>query len=279
MSSSCARVSACEGEGVPVTVSGSRRRFSVPVVVGVLLLLVAVACFGWAGWKVWGTSVAANASADVARDQLRDAFGDSSGDGARVDDEAIGPDVTEDLTGGDDGGSPVSSSGSTDESAAALPAPDAGGVPDGVDVSVDGQTFRGVGLLTAKAAGIVSLPVLAGAGDNVLDRGVAGQYRGTAAPGQVGNFAVAGHRVSHGAVFNDVDRLRVGNVVVVRAKSGTYTYRVTRKVTVRPDDSRALAPVPMHPGVVPTRASMVLTTCTPKVSTKYRLVVIAQRVL
>ena len=38
-----------------------------------------------------------------------------------------------------------------------------------------------------------------------------GHYAGTAVPGEVGNFAVAGHRATYGKPFNDIDQLRPGD--------------------------------------------------------------------
>lgn len=42
------------------------------------------------------------------------------------------------------------------------------------------------------------VPILSGTDLAILDRGV-GHYTTTAMPGEVGNFAVAGHRVTHGS--------------------------------------------------------------------------------
>ena len=50
-------------------------------------------------------------------------------------------------------------------------------------------------------------PVIEGTGRDVLALGV-GHYVGTAGPGEVGNFALAGHRTTYGRPFHDIDRLR-----------------------------------------------------------------------
>ena len=42
-----------------------------------------------------------------------------------------------------------------------------------------------------------------------------GHYSGTALPGQVGNFAIAGHRVGKGEPFLNLDQLRPGDAVIV----------------------------------------------------------------
>lgn len=119
---------------------------------------------------------------------------------------------------------------------------------------------------------------------SVLDRGFVGHYPGTAGPGQVGNFALAGHRNTHGEPFRYVDRLRQGDVVSVRTRERTYTYRVDLVLPqTSPRDVGVIEPVPRslvkprygydRPG-----SYLTLTTCTPEFSSAYRLVVWAKLV-
>ena len=78
-----------------------------------------------------------------------------------------------------------------------------------------------------------------------------GHYQGTALPGAVGNFAVAGHRVGKGEPFLNVDKLRPGDAVIVETKSCWYVYRVKgtehgltqrrRRRHPRPRDRHAVA--------------------------------------
>lgn len=102
-----------------------------------------------------------------------------------------------------------------------------------------------------------------------------GHYPGTALPGQVGNFAVAGHRVGKGEPFLNLDHLRVGDAVIIETASRWYVYRVTGSVTVLPDDGAVLDAVPQQPGARPTQALLTMTTCTPKFSASHRLAVFA----
>jgi sortase A len=120
-------------------------------------------------------------------------------------------------------------------------------------------------------------PVLEGTGRDVLQRGV-GHYVGTALPGQVGNFAVAGHRTTYGRPFHDIDRLRAGDLVVVQTVAGWSVYAVRSHVVVAPSAVEVLAPVPGRPGVVASGAWMTLTACHPKYSAAQRFVVFAQLV-
>ncbi|MDQ2846164.1 MAG: class E sortase [Actinomycetota bacterium] len=53
-----------------------------------------------------------------------------------------------------------------------------------------------------------------------------GHYAGTQYPGQPGNFAVAGHRVSHGAPFNDLGQLNSCDAIVVQTQDDWFVYRV-----------------------------------------------------
>lgn len=115
-------------------------------------------------------------------------------------------------------------------------------------------------------------PVIAGTDRSVLARGV-GHYTGTAGPGQVGNFAVAGHRTTYGRPFHDVDRLRDGDRVVVETRAEVYVYEVYDREVVRPSDVEVIAPVPGDPGATPTDALITLTSCHPRYSATQRYIV------
>lgn len=115
-------------------------------------------------------------------------------------------------------------------------------------------------------------PLLAGTERPVLALGI-GHYTGTAGPGQVGNFAVAGHRTTYGRPFHDVDRLRDGDRVVVETVATVHVYEVTSREIVRPSDVRVIAPVPGDPGAAPTEALLTMTSCHPKYGATQRFVV------
>jgi sortase A len=101
-------------------------------------------------------------------------------------------------------------------------------------------------------------------------------YVGTALPGQVGNFAVAGHRATHGQPFANLDQLRIGDKVIVETQDAVYTYVVDNdpnKTIVLPTAVWVLDPVPGHPGLTPTRALITLTTCNPRWNSSHRMIV------
>jgi sortase A len=101
-----------------------------------------------------------------------------------------------------------------------------------------------------------------------------GHVPGTQRPGQVGNFAVAGHRVTAGNPFWSVPSLRPGDAVFIDTVSGTYEYKITaRPVWVWPGDSAVLAPSPDRPGQRPRHAWITLITCDPAWSGTSRVVV------
>jgi sortase A len=67
------------------------------------------------------------------------------------------------------------------------------------------------------------VPVYPGVSDRVLARGF-GHFKGSAAAGQVGNYALAGHRVTHGEPLRHMPDLRPGDRVIVETHQATYTY-------------------------------------------------------
>ncbi|NUR32095.1 MAG: class E sortase [Catenulispora sp.] len=110
------------------------------------------------------------------------------------------------------------------------------------------------------------IPVLEGIGMDVLNKAT-GHYPGTALPGRPGNFAVAGHRKTHGEPFRHLDELRTGDLVIVETARAWYTYRVDAEpVVVPPSDVGVLAPVPGQ-------SLITLTTCNPWWSSTQRMIV------
>jgi sortase A len=116
------------------------------------------------------------------------------------------------------------------------------------------------------------LPVLEGVGADVLDQGVLGRYPGSGAPGEVGNYAVAGHRTTYGRPLWALGDLEPGDPVVVETARGWHVYRFEGSRVTVPEDVTPLAPTPDSPGVEPEEARMVLTTCHPRFSARQRLI-------
>ncbi|MGW2346513.1 class E sortase [Streptomyces sp. NPDC001661] len=113
----------------------------------------------------------------------------------------------------------------------------------------------------------------------VLNQGYVGHYPDTAQPGGAGNFALAGHRNTHGEPFRYINRLRRGDTLTVETKSASYTYVVDKTLAqTSAGDGGVINPVPRS-GVVPGAGYsdpgyyITLTTCTPEFTSKYRLIV------
>ena len=119
-------------------------------------------------------------------------------------------------------------------------------------------------------------PVSQGVGTkDVLDKSGIGHYPGTQMPGEVGNFAVAAHRTTHGAPFGDIASLQVGDKIYVQTADGYYTYAFRGLEYVRPTGVGVLDPVPQFSGAQPTDRVMTMTSCNPKLSAAERIIAYA----
>lgn len=115
-----------------------------------------------------------------------------------------------------------------------------------------------------------AVPVLEGTSKDVLSKGF-GHFKKTADPGEVGNYALAGHRVTHGEPLRNMPKLRPGDLVMVDISDTTYTYELDtdpNKLTVDFTAGWVLAPLPKNPhagGVQPEQRRgqrlITLTTC------------------
>ncbi|MFI0482565.1 class E sortase [Actinomadura sp. 9N215] len=114
-----------------------------------------------------------------------------------------------------------------------------------------------------------------GVGEPVLRRGV-GHYPGTARPGQEGNTVLLGHRTTWLRPFNQLDRMRRGDRIVLRVGRTSYVYRVRSKHVIKPRDRDVLEPVPFDWRSAPDGEYVTLITCTPKGSDRRRLVVVGK---
>jgi sortase A len=109
----------------------------------------------------------------------------------------------------------------------------------------------------------------------VLDKNGIGHYPGTQMPGQVGNFAIAAHRTTHGAPFNKLATLQVGDKIYVQTTDGFYTYAFRGLEYVRPTGVGVLDPVPQSPGAAPTDRVLTMTSCNPMFSAAERIIAYA----
>ena len=103
-----------------------------------------------------------------------------------------------------------------------------------------------------------------------------GHVPGTQWPGQVGNFAVAGHRVTAGNPFWSLPSMKPGDLVYIQTRLNDFTYRVTGKKWVSPSDVAVLDADPGHPAGRSTERLLTLITCDPAWTGTYRVIVTAQ---
>lgn len=112
-------------------------------------------------------------------------------------------------------------------------------------------------------------PLVEGTSAEQLAEGL-GHYDGTAGPGDIGNFAIAGHRTTYGKPLADIDTLRDGDRIVVETAAGWTVYAVSSHEIVRPWESDVIAAVPGDREAKPTKAVLTFTACHPKFSATYR---------
>ena len=98
-----------------------------------------------------------------------------------------------------------------------------------------------------------------------------GHYSDSAPIGAAnGTTAIAGHRTGWGSPFIRLDELGAGDTIILKTAQGTYTYRVTRgNVVVEPSDYWVIKGDPNSTA----KGKLTLTTCTPKYTSRHRLIV------
>jgi len=86
----------------------------------------------------------------------------------------------------------------------------------------------------------ISLPVISKYDTTAL--GVSVCYYKGALPGQDGNMVITGHNYANGAHFGKLDKLKIGDKVVLNTPDGEkYSYTVYDIETVKPDDVASLS--------------------------------------
>jgi len=112
----------------------------------------------------------------------------------------------------------------------------------------------------------VDVVVVEGTTEQALEAG-AGHYPSTPLPCEAGDVAIAGHRTTYGRPFADVDRLKPGDRITLSTPMGQCTYQVARNpFVVLPSDTSVVADTPGQ-------YTLTLTSCTPKGSAAYRIVI------
>lgn len=107
---------------------------------------------------------------------------------------------------------------------------------------------------------------------SILDAGDIGHYEGSAMPGADGNMALAAHRWTSGAPFDPVDRLVIGDALVIMTQDGWYTYRFRNVEYVQDTEVQVLNPVPQQVDLAADGKYLTLTSCAPKLNMLERII-------
>lgn len=95
------------------------------------------------------------------------------------------------------------------------------------------------------------LPIIQGTGDKELKKGV-GHFAQSVLPGEKDNCVLSGHRET---TFDQIGKLRAGDLLIVHTSAGTFTYEVKGSRIVDKDDKTVIVPTD--------HAVLTLTTCYP----------------
>jgi sortase A len=125
------------------------------------------------------------------------------------------------------------------------------------------------------------VPVLEGVRPDVLAKGF-GHFANSAHPGDVGNYALAAHRVTHGEPLRRMPDLRPGDEVIVETVDRSYVYRLDtdpERLVIPFTGVWVLEPLPKNPEAggpqpaqEPGQRLITLTTCSELFHTDDRMI-------
>jgi sortase A len=124
-------------------------------------------------------------------------------------------------------------------------------------------------LISIPKLNVKDVPLIQGIDDAQLADGI-GHYPDTAMPGGLGNFAIAGHRVTHGEPFRHFEKLQAGDKVYVETWDATYVYSLEYDIKVVPTGTWVIDRDPKNMPVDMTRKLITLTTCDPVWNSTHR---------
>lgn len=228
--------------------------------VGRVLIALGLLMFGFVAYQLWGTGL----RTAQAQSRLSDEFTELLSEAVATT-SPTSPDGTVTVTSDPVTSDPVTSDPATAPTSAAPPTTT---IPSAsISAPPSGEPLA---RLDIPRIGMEGTIIIEGVSPSDLRDGP-GHFPETPLPGQYGNAALAGHRTTHGQPFSRVDELAPGDDIIVTTLAGRYTYVVTGTVIVGPNDYRQVIPT-----VDPTRATIVLTSCHPRWSTRQRIVVAAE---
>jgi sortase A len=209
-------------------------------IAGELLITVGVVLLLFVAWQLWWTNVESDARQTETIRNFAQELGGSEG--------------------------PVAS----DPAGGTPSAPTGYGPPKVAEAPGHGGT---IGIMYIPRFGAdYTRPIVQGTSTDVLDTLGLGHYSDTAMPGATGNFAVAGHRQTHGAVLDNIHTLVPGDRIYVQTKDGFYVYVFRNNQIVLPSATDVLLPVPTQPAARPTEAYLTMTSCNPRFGSQERII-------
>lgn len=78
------------------------------------------------------------------------------------------------------------------------------------------------------------IPIFEGVNSKQLNSGI-GHYPTSNNPGEEGNFSLFGHRTSFGQPFSNIQKLKIGDQVIVETKDSWFVYRLAFDRIVKPN--------------------------------------------
>ncbi len=211
-----------------------RPRVSVVGVLGELLITAGVVVLLFLGWQIWINDLLVGNEQQTEAQELSQEW--DKGEGAP---------------------------------AAPVDRPDPG---EPVVATAPGNAERFATLIVPRFGADYTRPIAEGVGvHDVLNVGI-GHYPGTQMPGQVGNFAIAGHRTGWGAPLADIVNLQVGDSIYIETADGWYRYVFRSSEYVMPTGVNVLEPVPQLVGQSPTDRIITVTSCNPPLTAAERVI-------
>lgn len=115
-------------------------------------------------------------------------------------------------------------------------------------------------------------PIGEGISESRVLNSMIGHFPETALPGEPGNFALAGHRVTYGKPFHLIGSLVIGDPIVVETADGQYLYRFRSSEYVPPSAVDVTYPVPRQEVSVDQERVITFVACNPLFSTAERII-------
>ena len=246
------------------------------LIVSVGMIGVGAVLLGIAVKELWWTNITAGRAADQLREDVYDEWGLTAASTSGAQPQFLAPLFSPYSTGTNtvvmamDPDADVAATPSTSSTVApqaVLPTED----PNAAEfqATIEAQDAFALLYVPRLRANTWGTPILHGVDDAQLDVGI-GHFPSAPLPGENGNFSLAGHRMTHGKPFTDIDKLVVGDEVIVETRDSYFVYTLKVDRIVNPTDVWVLDDQPVSEISASNNGIITLVTCTPRWSTKQR---------